>query len=311
MRRREFISLLGGAAAWPLAAHAQQQGKMPTIRFLGAATASVATQWLATFVQRLRNLGWVEGRNVAIDARWAEGRESFAQIAAEFVEDVDLIVTWSTESALMAKRATSVIPIVFAISTDPVGSGLVASLARPGGNATGLSVQTIDLAGKRLELLREVVPKLSRLAILANVNATDTAMEMREIDTIVRQLGVDVTTLRIRRTEDIAPAFKALKVQLDALFVVGDPLTFTNRGQIITLAQDRELPTMYSIREFVEAGVLCPMGQTSPISFGVRPSSPTKFCVDEAFRHSGRAANQVRSRHQSQDCQGAGAQRSR
>jgi putative tryptophan/tyrosine transport system substrate-binding protein len=270
VRRRDFITLLGGAAAaWPLAARAQQAGKLPTIGFLGAATPSVASQWLATFVQRLRDLGWVEGRNVAIEARWAEGRgDHSAQIAAEFVRlNVDLIVTWSTESALMAKRATSVIPIVFAISTDPVGSGLVASLARPGGNATGLSVQTIDLAGKRLELLREVAPKLGRLAILANVNVTDTAMEMREIQATARQFGVDVATLEIRRAEDITPAFETLKVQPDALFVVGDPLTFTNRIQINTLAQGAGLPTMYSIREFVAAGGLMSYGTNFPDLF--------------------------------------------
>jgi putative tryptophan/tyrosine transport system substrate-binding protein len=202
MRRREFITLLGGAAVTcPLAVHAQQPAKLPTIGFLGAAAPSVASQWSSAFVQRLRDLGWVEGRNVAIEVRRAEGRgDRFAQIAAEFVRlKVDLIVTWSTESTLMAKRATSVIPIVFALSADPVGGGLVASLARPGGNATGLSVQNIDIAGKRLELLREVVPNLGRLAILANVQVPDAAMEMREIQAIARQLGFDVATLEIRR----------------------------------------------------------------------------------------------------------------
>ena len=185
-----------------------------------------------------------------------------AQIAAELVRlKVDLIVTWSTEAVLMAKQATSVIPIVFAISTDPVGSGLVASLARPGGNVTGLSVQNIDIAGKRLELLREVVPNnLGRLAILANVQVPDAAMEMREIQAIAHQLGIDVATLEIRRAEDIAPAFETLKVRPDALFVVGDPLTFTNRVQINTLAQSARLPTTFSNREFVAAGGLMSYG---------------------------------------------------
>src|SRR5262249_49365287 len=162
--RRELLAALGGAAAWPLAARAQQR---PMIGFLGAATPAVASQWLVTFVQRLGELGWVDGRNVTIEVRWAEGRgERAAEIAAEFVRlKVDIIATGATAAALAAKSATSTIPVVFAVATDPIGSGLVESLARPGGNATGLSVQTIDLAGKRLELLREVVPDLRRLAI--------------------------------------------------------------------------------------------------------------------------------------------------
>ena len=172
MRRREFITLLGGAAAaWPLAARAQQPAKLPTIGYLGANTPSAESQRIAAFVQRLRELGWIEGRTVAIEYRWAEGRnERFAEIAAEFVRlKVDVIVTAGTAAVVAAKQATSVIPIVFAVAGDPVGTGLVASLARPGGNVTGLSLQATDIAGKRLELLREVVPGLRRLAIMANV----------------------------------------------------------------------------------------------------------------------------------------------
>jgi putative ABC transport system substrate-binding protein len=297
LKRREFITLLGcAAAAWPVAVRAQQSGKLPTIGFLGAATPSVASQWFAAFVQRLRDLGWVEGRNVVIEARWAEGRgDRSAAIAAEFVRlKVDLIVTWSTESALIAKRATSVIPIVFALSTDPIGSGLVASLAQPGGNATGLSVQSVDLAGKRLELLREIVPKLGRLAVLANVNVPDGAMTVREVQAIARQLGIDVAALEIRQAEDIAQAFETLKVRPDALFVVGDPLTFTNRVRINTLAQSARLPTMYSMRAFVAAGGLMSYGTNFPDLFrraaefsdkilrGAKPADipveqPTKF----------------------------------
>jgi putative tryptophan/tyrosine transport system substrate-binding protein len=176
MRRREFITLVGGAAAWPLAARAQLQGvKPPTIGFLGAATSSSWNQWTAAFVQRLRELGWIERRNVLIEYRWAEGRsERAAEIAAEFARlKVDVIVT-SGATVLAARQhaegrqATSTIPIVFAIASEPVGTGLVASLSRPGGNVTGLSNQQSDLATKRLELLREVVPGLRRLAILAN-----------------------------------------------------------------------------------------------------------------------------------------------
>ena len=152
MKRREFITLLGGAAAaWPLAARAQQAAKLPTIGFLVATTPFLHGQWVAAFVQRLRELGWVEGRTVAIEYRWAEGRsERYAEIAAEFVRlKVDVIVTHSAQPVLAANQATSVIPIVFGAAADPVGQGLVASLARPGGNVTGLSVQFTDLAGKR------------------------------------------------------------------------------------------------------------------------------------------------------------------
>jgi putative tryptophan/tyrosine transport system substrate-binding protein len=159
VKRREFITLVGGAAAWPLAARAQQP-KLPTIGLLGANTSSNWSQWTAAFVERLRELGWIEGRTVAIEYHWAEGRsQRFAEIAAEFVRlKVDVIVT-AGSPAVVAKRATSAIPIVFAIAVDPVGSGLVASLARPGGNVTGLSTQTPELAGKRIELLREGAPQ--------------------------------------------------------------------------------------------------------------------------------------------------------
>ena len=197
MRRREFITLLGGAAAWPLAARAQQPGKLPTIGFLGSSTPSAWSQWVAAFVQRLRELGWIEGRTVAIEYRWAEGRsERFAEIAAEFVRlKVDVIVTSGTAAVLAAKQATSVIPIVFAVAGDPVGTGLVASLARPGGNVTGLSIQATDLAGKRLELLREVVPGLRRLAIMANVGNPGAVLEMGEVQAAARTLGLEVVTL--------------------------------------------------------------------------------------------------------------------
>src|SRR5215831_9152159 len=170
MKRREFITLLGGAAAaWPLAAGAQQAGKLPTIGFLGA-DPSMESQRVAAFVLRLRELGWIDSRNLAIEYRWAEGRnERYAENAAEFVRlKVDVIVTQATPPTLAAKQATAVIPILFAAVSDPVGTGLVASLARPGGNVTGLSNQTSDTASKKLEFLREVVPDLRRLAIIAN-----------------------------------------------------------------------------------------------------------------------------------------------
>ena len=211
MRRRAFITLLGGAATlWPLAARAQQAGKLPTIGFFGSSTPSAASQWVAAFLRRLHELNWIENRNVAIEYRWAEGRsERYAEIAAEFVRlKVDVIVAHSTPAVIAAKQATSVIPIVFPVAGDPLGSGLVASLARPGGNVTGLSTQTNDLAGKRLELLREVVPGLRRLAIMANVGNPLAVLELREVLTTARTLGLEVVTSEIRRAEDIAPASK-------------------------------------------------------------------------------------------------------
>jgi putative ABC transport system substrate-binding protein len=260
--RREFISVLGGASlAWPLVAHAQQTGKLPTIGVLGAATPSTWIHYVAAFEQRLRELGWIEGRTVAIEYRWAEGRpDRYAEIAAEFVRlRVDVIVT--TGGAVIAlKKATSVIPIVFAMASDPVGGGLVASLARPGGNVTGLSLQETDLAGKRLGLLREVLPDFHRLAILVNVSNPGTVLEIGEIETTARALGIASTRLEIRRTDDIAPAFEGLKNGADALYVVADPLTDGNRVRIETLALAARLPTMHDSREFIEAGGLMSYG---------------------------------------------------
>jgi putative ABC transport system substrate-binding protein len=225
LKRRDFITLVGGAAAaWPLAARAQQPGKLRTIGFLGQSTRSAASEWVAAFVQRLHELGWNEGRTVAIEYRWAEGREErFAQIAAEFVRlKVDIIVTSGTPQVLAAKQATSVIPIVFAAAGDPVASGLVASLARPGGNATGLSSLVADLAGKRLELLREVAPALRRLAIMGNVGNPLTVLELGEVQAAAGTLGLEVHTLEIRQAQDITPAFEALKGRADALYVCID-----------------------------------------------------------------------------------------
>jgi len=262
MRRREFITLLGGAAAWPLAAHAQQAGRPPTIGFLVPGTPSSHGPWFAALVQRLRELGWIEGRTVAIEYRWAEGRtERFDEIAAEFVRrKVDVIVTSATTAIVAAKQATSVIPIVFAAAGDPVGTGLVASLARPGGNVTGLSIQQTDVAAKRLELLREVVPGLRRLAILANVGGPAVVLDMREVQATARTLGLEVITSEIRRGEDIVPAFEALNGRADALYVCIDPLVNTHRIRINTLAMAARLPTMHAAREYVEAGGLMSYG---------------------------------------------------
>src|SRR4051794_24259350 len=207
MRRREFIRIVSGAAvAWPLSLSAQQQAKLPTIGFLGPLASSAMSQWTVAFSQRLRELGWIEGRTVAIEYRWGDGRsERFPEIMAEFVRlKVSVIVTGGTAAVIAAKQATSVIPIVFGSVADPVGTGLVASLARPGGNVTGLSNQSADIPGKRLELLRDVVPGLRRLAIMANVSNPSNVLEMSEGQAAARALGLDVVKLEIRRAEDIA-----------------------------------------------------------------------------------------------------------
>ena len=269
MKRREFITPVGGTvAAWPFAARAQQAGKQPTIGFLGAAP-SIESQRIAAFVQRLRELGWIDGRNLAIEYRWAEGRnERYTEIAAELVRlKVDVIVTVATPATLAAKQATTVIPIVFLTASDPVGTGLVASLARPGGNVTGLANQISDTTGKKLEFLREVVPGLRRLAIMANVANPAAVLDMGEAQVTGRALGLEVTTSEIRRAEDISPAFDALKGRADALYLCPDPLMNTNRTQINIFAVRARLPTIYGVRDFVQAGGLMSYAPNLPNQF--------------------------------------------
>jgi putative ABC transport system substrate-binding protein len=260
MRRREFITLLGGAAAgWPLAARAQRGGKLPTIGLLGGSSADTAPENRAAFVRRLQELGWIEGRTVAIEYRYAEGRpERFSEIAAEFVRlKVDVIVTAGT-MALAAKEVTSVIPIVFPISPDPVGVGLVASLARPGGNVTGLSTQDLDLVRKRIELSREIIPGLRRLAILGNVG--ERAREMSEAQTAAAKLGLEMVTSGVRRSEDIAPALEAIKGRADALYVCSGPFQARNQLYINTQALASRLPTILGDREGAKAAGLMSYG---------------------------------------------------
>jgi putative ABC transport system substrate-binding protein len=260
MRRREFITLLGGAAAaWPPEAGAQQRA-MPLIGFLGAATPSAWSLWVAAFVQRLRELGWTDGRNVAIEYRWADGRgEREAEIAAELRLKVDVIVTGGNGATLTVKRATSGIPIVFGVAADPVGSGLVASLARPGGNVTGLSNQGTDLAGKRIDLLREVVPRLRRLAILGHIGAPAGVVEIDEATAAARMFNLEVAETRIQRAEDIGPALDAFKGRAEALYV-SSPLVNANRIRIVSTALSAHLPTMFGLREYVDAGGLISYG---------------------------------------------------
>jgi putative ABC transport system substrate-binding protein len=297
VKRREFITLLGGAVAgWPLTARAQQGEKLPTIGFLGGSTASFERASIDTFVQRLRELGWIENRTVPIEYRWAEGRdERFAEIAAEFIRlKVDVIVTYGTPSVIAAKKATAVIPIVFAAVGDPVGTGLVASLARPGGNITGSSIQQTDLASKRLEMLREILPGLRTVAILFHIGSPNSVLEMGEAEAAARALGLAVVRSEVRRAEDIAPALDALKGHADALYVCPDPLLTTNRIRINNLALGLRLPTMHGFREYIVAGGLMSYGPNFPSLFrraaeyvdkvlrGAKPSDlpveqPTKF----------------------------------
>jgi putative ABC transport system substrate-binding protein len=296
MRRRKFVTLLGGAAAtWPLASLAQQAGKLPTVGFLGTTTPSTWGPWSAAFVHRLRELGWIESRTIAIKILWAEGRpERYAEIAAEFVQlKVDVIVTGGA-AVPIARQATSVIPIVFTVAQDPVGDGLVESLARPGGNITGLSLQRSDTAGKRLEILRELISDLRRLAILGNGNNPAVVREMHDVAAAARTLGLEVVTLGIQRFEDIAPAFEALKGRTEALYVCGDALVTTHRIRINALALGARQPTMHGLRANVEAGGLMSYGANFPNLFrraadhvdkilrGAKPADlpveqPTKF----------------------------------
>jgi putative tryptophan/tyrosine transport system substrate-binding protein len=297
VRRRDFIKVVAGSiAVWPLAARAQQPGKLPIIGFLGT-DASAWSSYTAAFVQRLRELGWIEGRTIAIEYRWSEGRPARnAEIAAEFVRmKFDVIVT-NAFAASTVKQATSIIPIVFPLGIDPVGSDLIKSLAQPGGNVTGVTTQQSDLAGKRLELLREVLPRLRRLAIMGNVGFPQAVLEMGKVQAEARTLGLEVAPLEIRRVEDIAPAFDSLNLQADALYVVGDAFIQANRTRIITLSLGARLPTIVGIREFVQAGALMSYGPNFSDQFrraaemvdkilrGTKPSDipveqPTKFSL--------------------------------
>jgi ABC-type uncharacterized transport system substrate-binding protein len=299
MRRRQFICIVGGAAGtWPLLARAQQPAKLPTIGFLGTSTSAAWGPWIAAFMQRLRELGWIEGRTIAFEVRWAEGdTERFESIAAELVRlKVDVMVT-SGAAAPAAKRMTSAIPIVFMLAPDPVGTGIVASLARPGNNVTGLSNQSRDLAGKRLELLREVIPDLRSLAVLVNIaNAPGGGAEMAAVKAAARTLDLEIITLEVRRAEEIELVLETLNGKAGAVYVVQDPLFIAARDRISASTLSARLPTMNAAREFVEAGGLMSYGASFPDIFrraadyvdkilkGAKPGDlpieqPTKFEV--------------------------------
>ena len=269
MNRREFITLLGGAAAaCPLAAHPQQGAKQPLIGMLVPGTRATHGEWFAALAQRLRELGWIEGRTVAFEYRFAEGQpERTTEIVAEFVRmKVDLIATSTDGAALAAKKATSVIPTV-SVMSDPIGSGLVASLNRPAGNVTGISVQQAELASKRVELLREVVPGLRRLAVIGDAGSGPSLVELEQAYVGAQTLGLDAVKIEIHRMEDIASAFERVRGNSQALYVVSNPLINASRIRISTLALGARMATICGFREYVEVGALMSYGPNVPALF--------------------------------------------
>jgi putative tryptophan/tyrosine transport system substrate-binding protein len=293
MKRRQFIALLSGSVAWPHAVCAQLAGRPLNIGVLGA-DAAVWAPWTAAFVARLRELGWVEGHTIAIEYRWAGGNsERVSEIAADFLrENVAVIVTYGGAVAVL-KQATTVTPIVFAVAVDPVRGGLVASLARPGGNVTGMSIQQADLVAKRLELLREVIPQFRRMAIMFDAGYSNSVLEANDVKAAARALGLDFASLGIRRPEDIQPTFAALQTKVDALYIVSDALIATNRARIITLALNARLPTILSYRDYVEAGGLMSYGPNYVDLFGraadmvdkvLRGTNPGDITVEQASK---------------------------
>jgi putative tryptophan/tyrosine transport system substrate-binding protein len=295
MKRREFIAVLGGSvAALPFAARAQQPGRSATIGLLASSTAAAERLRRLAFVTRLAELGWAEGRSVTIEDRAAEGIvERAGEIAAEFARlKVDAIVLAGDAQGIAATRAAPGIPIVFAAAGDPVGNGLVASLARPGGNVTGFSVQLTDTAGKRIELLREIVPHLRRLAILGNSSNPVVALEFAAAQA-ARTLGVDTVRPEFARADDVPSAIEAITGRADGLYVCVDPLMIANRARINALALAAKLPVVHSYKDNLGDGLISygpdlldlyrrAAGLVDKILRGTRPAEipveqPTKF----------------------------------
>jgi putative tryptophan/tyrosine transport system substrate-binding protein len=263
MKRRDFITLLGGAAAWPLAARAQQAGKVYRIGFLGNSTAALEANLVGPFRDGLRALGYEEGRNIVIEYRWAEGEyERFPALIAELVaSNVDVIVTAGTPASLAVKKATTTIPLVMVAVGDPVATGLVASLARPGGNITGLTSISVEMEGKRLELLREVVLKVSHIAVLWNAASPIQLIEEGEVRAAARVLGIKMLSLGVRNREEIDDAFATIiRERPDALLVLADRLFLHHRTRIVDFAAQERLPGVHAYRELVEAGSLMSYG---------------------------------------------------
>ena len=276
IQRREFITLLGGAAAWPTAARAQQAA-MPVIGLLGVTSLDRSADRLRVFRQGLKENGYVEGENVAIEYRWAEGQyERLPALAADLVrQKVSVIVsTEGATAALAAKAATATIPIVFAVSDDPVRLGLVASLARPGGNLTGINFVSAELAAKRLELLRELVPGAKGVALLVNpADTASTETMLREVGTAAREIGWQVQVLNAATSDEIDAVFATfVRARPDALFVGSTPFYTSRRVQLVQLTARHAVPAAYVGRQFVEIGGLMSYGATSP-THGVSSAS--------------------------------------
>jgi len=264
MRRRAFITLLGGtAAAWPLAAWAQMSRKMVRIGYLGAGIRNVIPNPRDAFLRGLRELGYVEGQNFVLVERYAEGQqERLPELAVELVRlEVDLLVAATSGSAKAAKDATQTIPIVMAASGDPVGLGLVASLARPGGNVTGPSMMNTEIVGKRMQLLKEVVPGLVRIAVLTNSVNPIHAIFWRESEPAARKLGLELQPVEARVPEDFEAAFAAAaRDKAGALIALDDALTYNYRTRVVALAAASGLPALYGYREFADEGGLMSYG---------------------------------------------------
>ena len=273
MRRRDFLKALSGAAmaplVWPNDTLAQQARPSTTIGFLGATTPTIWSANVTAFQNRLRELDWIDGRNVSIEYRWAQGRDDrYAEFASEFVQrKVNIIVTAGTTAVIALKKATSAIPIVFAAAGDPVRTGLVSSLSRPGGNVTGLSNLQTDLGGRRLSLLREIQPNVKRVAVLGNVDSPLIALEMEGVKEDGARLGLETFKLHVTKAEEIVPAIQSLKGVADALYVCSDPFLTTHRVRINTLAIAQKLPTVNAFREYVVAGGLLSYGPNFPDLF--------------------------------------------
>ena len=263
MKRRAFITMLGGAAAWPLAADAQQSAKVTLVGFLGNSTAALEGNLIEPFRKGLRELGYQEGRNLAIEFRWADGKyERFPALIAELIAlNVDVIVTAGTPASLAVKQATASIPLVMVAVGDPVATGLVASLARPGGNITGLTSISSEMEGKRLELLKEVVPGISHVAVLWNAISPIQVIDERETQAAAQTLRVKVLSLGVRSTEEIEDAFAAIiRERPGGLLVLADRLFLHNRRRIMDFAVQNRLPGVHAYRELVEAGGLMSYG---------------------------------------------------
>jgi putative ABC transport system substrate-binding protein len=289
--------LFGGAAiSAPFAANAQQAAKPPMIGFLGASSRVAISSWTDAFVRRLGELGWIDGRSVTIVYRWAEGRPDRARdLARELVSlGVNVIVTHANAGVIAAKQATSTIPIVFGAAGDPVDAGLVTNIARPEANVTGLSLQQTDTAAKRLEIMRELLPDFHRLGILTNTNNRAAMLELSQVETAAKALGLDITSAKLRAVDDIPSAFEAVKGHVDMLYFCNDPLLTNSRIPIAIMAAAARLPTMFNFRENVDAGGLMSYGANLPEMFrraaemvdrilrGARPGDlpiqqPTKF----------------------------------